>query len=336
VHSRRKLPYVVAMGALARGLYLLMLWVTHTPGYIAVAAAALMIEPMFFPAYATVMKDVYPDRCRGRLMGYVRAGVVLTTMGGAMLAGSLMPLVGYRLLFPLAALMGVLSSLNFSRIGTVETPEPPATHQSLLRSFDVFKEDRVFRLFVQGVSIFGSGSMLAAPIVPLMQVDVLHITEAWVGILATVTAAISLLAYYAWGRLMDRYDPMVTLLWALVVATGYRVVFIFVQDVPTLLVASVCAGIGFSGFDLSWINWVMRFTPRDRIAQYTGVHFFIAGLRGITLPFLAVALLRWLPDTGLHPMRAVFVIATLLNLTGLVFTLRAARKAKAYAHLAHQ
>jgi MFS family permease len=336
MHSRRKLPYVVVISAVGRGLYVLMLWATHAPSYVAVATFAMMIEPMFLPAYATVMKDVYPDHCRGQLMGYVRAGVVVAHMIGALLAGRLMPEVGYRLLFPLGALLGVLSGLSFGHIGGAETPEPPAQKKSLLSTFDVLIEDHTFRRLMIGLAIFGCGSTLAAPMVPLLQVDVLHITSTWVGILATVAAGVSGLAGYMWGRLIDRHDPMVTLVCALTISVAYHVVFIFVQHVPTLLVASVCMGVGFAGADLSWFNWVLRFRPRDRIPQYSSLSYFIAGIRGMAIPFLSVALLQWLPPIALPAIRQVFVIAVLLNLVGLAFLLRTTKRARAEARLAQQ
>lgn len=330
IRHHREIPFVVSIGVIAKSLFFLMLLATTAPVFVAIAAAAMMVTQFMNPAYVTVMKDIYPDEHRGRLMGLVRVGMVITIMAGASLAGWLLPSVGYRYLFPAAALIGILSSLSFGRIKTPEVAEPTRERVSIPQSLAILRNDEDFRLFILGLFVFGSGSLMTVPLIPIFQVDQLQITPGWVGLLATVSTALSGVAYYFWGRMIDRHSPFPGLLICLAVISLIKIVYAYAYSLPILLVAAVFAGIGQPGVELAWMNALMHFTDRDGIARYAALHYSIAGVRGLILPFIGTALLRVID------IRQLFLLGALINLFGLWIMYQAVKRFMGNAHSVRQ
>ena len=319
IHTRPKMPYAVGFGITARSLLLLMFFAANAQTYVLIVLGAMMIE-MFTPtAYTTLMRDIYPDQYRATLMGYVRTAMVATTILGAAGAGWLLNSVSYRHLFPAAALIGVASSLCFSRIRIAQVVEPSRLDLSMLRSFAILRDDRVFGLFVLAMFVFGFGILISAPLMPILQVDQLHITPRWVGLLAMVGSAFSGTFYFLWGRFIDRRSPTKALLITMFVASLISLVYAIAHHVPTLLLAAICAGIAYSGMELALLIFLTRIPERDQIPYYAGLLYSAIGVRGLIAPFVGVSLLAILD------IREVFLLSCLISLLGLWIMLQAAK-----------
>jgi DHA1 family inner membrane transport protein len=266
------------------------------------------------PGYAEVMRKIYPDAYRGRAMAYVRVVMTATMTVLTPIAGLLLDLVGYQILFPIAAVFGILSSLAFGRIKFTETiVSPPRPLSNLWR---VMSEDRRYLSYQIAFFVHGFGNLMVVPLIPIFLVDEMRLTYGEVGILGMINAIFWMLAYVLWGRTVDRRGSFWTL----------ELNFILTIFVPLgflLAMAYVFNGLTSAGIDLGWINGVMEIADRERVGDYTALHTFFVGVRGMLGPFLG-AFLASTPAVGL---RGAFLFSSFLIFAGWLLFRRLPRPA---------
>src|SRR5438874_9134340 len=185
MEGRRKVPFVKWSYIGARSLVFLMALARSPWAFAGVVSGAQIIGTVATPAYASVIKEVYPDSQRGRIMSLTRAALLTAQIAATCAAGWLLARYSYRLLFPFAAAVGVAAALVFGRINPHEgesenVPRGSArlgeTCRYLTSAFRILREDGAFRWFAFSVFTYGFGNLLMMPIVPLIQVDQLHMT----------------------------------------------------------------------------------------------------------------------------------------------------------------
>jgi MFS family permease len=229
---------------------------------------------------------------------------VAGTMVGALVGGMLLARTSFRWVFPAAAVVGLLATIAFSRIGVPAAPEDPSPPAAgLLAGFRVIKADRRFGLYSTCFYLYGFGNLIMGPVIPVFQVDELRITTQWVGYLATVASASSMIGYLYWGRVLDRHGPFRLMLMVIMVISLSPITYFLAHSVPVLLIAAAASGFAMAGGDLGYVNAAMRFGPRDAAAAYAGMFAFLQACRGIPGPFVGAAL-----SSAIGP-RWVFLIA---------------------------
>jgi MFS family permease len=304
IRNRVKLPYVVGFSVSGRVLYLLMPLAVVAPTFVALCCVAFAVGALATPAYAAVIRDAYPVERRGALMAIPRVLWVGGMMIGALVAGFALDHVGYRWVFPVAGLIGIVGAATFGRVGVPAAPGIRDSSQT--RFWDGFKlilTDRRFRRYAAAFFVFGLGNLLMGPVIPVFQVDVLNIETRWVGYLATTASATSMAGFLCWGRVLDRHGPFRLLLLVLAVAAVFPLTYALAHSVPILLIAAAARGMAMAGMDLAYVNAAMRFGPRDSTASYAALFAFLQALRGIPGPFVGAALNEWIGP------RPVFLIA---------------------------
>lgn len=304
LRDRAKLPYVVWPLVLGRCMFFLMPLAATASIYVGVVFLANLIGALAGPAYAAVIRDAYPAARRGQYMGLVRVLAVIGTMIGSAVGGIVLAHWSFREVFPLVAVVGVLSMVAFSRLGVTAAPGEASLPQLRLRdTFAIIKQDQTFKLYCACFYLYGFGNLITGPVVPVVQVDQLHITSQWVGYLATAGAASSIIGYLYWGRVLDRRGPFRLMLMVIGVVVVAPITYYFAQDYRVLLIASCAQGFAWSGGDLGYMNAAMRFGRREHAAAYAGMFAFLQAMRGIPGPFLGAAL------SNLIGPRPVFLLA---------------------------
>lgn len=304
MEGRAKKPFVVWSGVVARGCMLLLVFATTPLAFAAVVTVSQILATVAAPAYAVVMKDVYSDDHRGRIMGYVRVlmafGMVVTTA----IIGPLLAHASYRIIFPLGAIFGVASSLSFNRIRTQgpsreERSNKLPVHRFLLSSFGLFKENRQFRWFSLAVFTGGFGNLLLLPIVPVYQVDRLHITTSQAAVLTNIFSCVWMVSYLYWGRYVDRRCPLQATLVNSSILLLYPLVFLLSTNVWMLIPAFIVSGLTASGTELAYFNTVMEFSDERRLSQFQAIFTWLLGIRGTIAPFVGVVLKECLESNGI-------------------------------------
>src|SRR5439155_35569 len=108
--SRPPLPYFVWPSFVARGLFLLAPLASSAWSFVSLVVAANVFAAAAGPAQAAVVERLYPRATRGRALGLVRMAGAALGIGLALGAGQLFERVDYRVIFPVAAGLGVAAS----------------------------------------------------------------------------------------------------------------------------------------------------------------------------------------------------------------------------------
>ncbi len=311
---------VIIPSLIARALFLAMPLVRTPEEYVILIVVHFAIAQMNSLGYAQVMRVIYPDDVRGRIMGVVRVGMALCWIAASLLGGRLMQLVDFRWVFAAAAVFGMTSSAVFSRIRLPAVPEPEE-RTSLREVRRILREDHGYRRFLTGLFIYGFGTWLYGPAVAILLVDVLHATSFQAGLLGAVTSTTWLFSYYYWGRMMDRRSAAMTM--SRVVFIGSLTPLIYLTALNGWMVqgAGITEGLTSAGFDIGWIGAVLQYAPVGHIRHYAAIWNFLVGLRAGTAPFLAGVLI---PIIG---VRWIFAIAACGTFAGALLMRAAIRRA---------
>jgi Na+/melibiose symporter-like transporter len=278
-------------------------------------------EPLAGTAYAAMLVEMYPDRARAGAMSRAKIEGMLATIVATMVAGQVMAgQHDYRLVFPVAAFIGLSGVLVFSRIqsGAVQKVTPLSTWYSV----GILGRDEKFRSFSIAFFLAGAGHLIAKTAYPLVLVDVVHASNFQVAALAAAAQVVQLGAYFFWGRWIDAHTPAQALVRGFALLAGASLVYLapctpWLSSNPTawlLLPAAVLLGVGSGATELASVNCLFQLAPEGRAARYVSVHKGLVGIRGSLAPFVAVQLMHlagwagaFLTSVGLTMLGAVLL-----------------------------
>jgi MFS family permease len=331
MEGRQKMPYVVWSQAIARTLFLFMLFASTPLLFALIVSFIQIIATIAGPAYAAVLKEVYPDEHRGRIMAYIRVGLAFTTFVSTQAVGRLLPHISFKYIFPIAGLFGVAAALAFGTIKTAPVdPSNPDNHRTstfhFLRStLAIFKEDRNYAWFALSVFTFGFGNLIVAPLYPIFQVDQLHITAGQVAMLANVATVIWMFSYLYWGKYVDVRSPLKAVAVNVLLVSLVPLNYFLARNVWMLLPSAVLTGLTMGGVELSYFNSILYFAKEGRESHYQALHAFLLGIRGTIAPLIGAVIVSLFKSGGLD-VRYVFLIAMSLMLLGAFLQLVGVRK----------
>jgi sugar phosphate permease len=348
VEGRRKVPFVVGSHFAARSVILLAAFASGAWQFALVISAAQIIGTVATPAYAAVIKDVYPDSQRGRILSYSRAAIlvaqVFATLGvGWLMSGALH--LTYRVIFPLGALLGLAAAFVFARINPNEEPSGEEgsasgplgkvadTARYIWSTLGILKEDVAYRWFALSVFTYGFGNLLTVPIIPLIQVDELHIQKSELAVLFNLMQVVAILSYFYWGRYVDRRSPQRAVVLNILINTIVPLVYVASGFIPyksawVLLPAYVVSGVVMAGIDMSYFNAILTFAGAENVSRYQALQSFLLGIRGSVAPFIGSAMAEVLKAHH-HDLRWAFAFGMVFMYVGAWMQLMAARRQEA-------
>jgi predicted MFS family arabinose efflux permease len=209
LHGRPPLPYLVWPAFLARGVFLLVPFVSSAWSFVGLVIARDFFSAAVAPAHAAVVERVYPRAQRGRALGLIRMAGAVLGIGLALAAGRLFDQIGYRWIFVAAALLGMAAYLRLRRLVVPEADSSGVDAPAGIRdAWLTVCEDHAFRRLLVASFLFGFGCWIQTPAQPLLLVDVLQVTASQVGVLAAVAAVATLAGSAYWGWLVDRKSSL--------------------------------------------------------------------------------------------------------------------------------
>lgn len=321
--GKGKMPYYVWPTLVGNGLFIFTLFATTPIAFAIVVSVAQLFLNIVGPAYAAVLREIYPDDQRGTIMGYVRVGTAVAVFAATQLVGHLLPMFGYNRVFPVAGLIGVGSVLVFRTIRTA--PVHPADlhkRQMLKKQFlsdalAILKEDKDYAWFLMSIFVFGLGGLMTTPVFLVFQVDELHISATQVAILANVTTLFCILSYPRWGRYVDVRSPVKATLIGIILASLVPLNYIMATNPWALLPSAIFAGASNAGIELGFFNSILRMARRGEESKYQALHSFAMGIRGTVAPFCGAGIVALFKAHHANP-RCAFVPCIGLMLTGAV------------------
>lgn len=321
MEGRAKMPFVLGSWLTARSLLFLAPLVASPWAFVAMVGGLQFIGTISTPAYTSLMRDIYPDRMRGRLMGYVRAGMQTVMFLATLTAGRLLDHhITFRVLFPIAGLFGFAAAFAFWRVrplpqpvGTVaEDTRPLSTHRFILDTLSILKSNESYRWFAFSVMTYGFGNLMIMPVYQLYQVDILRINSTQIANLTNFASLWSIVGAFYWGRYMDRRGPGMAVLFSIVCIALVPIVYLCSSSVPALAFAALLAGFGFAGIELSYMASILTYSEPGRAAQYQSLHSLLLGIRGVIAPLLGIPLLQRIGYPAMFKLSFVIMLGGVL------------------------
>jgi MFS family permease len=352
MEGRAKLPFMIWSQIVARSVFLLTVFATTALPFALIVGTAQLIATISTPAYAAVIKAIYPDDQRGRIMSYTRAALFSTGVIVTFVAGPLLEYVSYRWVFPIAGLYGIAAAWVFSRVPVPENgsqlPAPgsqpddggnptdvPAERSRLRRetstgkwqlsfretatflwgTLGILRDDHRFRWFALSVFTYGFGNLILTPVIPIVQVDQLKISTASIALLANLSQVTAAVAYFYWGRYVDRHNPVRAVILNILLNIFIPLCYYLAVNIWFLVPAFILSGVTMAGIDLSYFNSVLLFAGEQNATRYQALQSFLLGIRGTIAPFVGSALMRLFHGNGWE-IRGIFLVALFFIFAG--------------------
>lgn len=312
--------FAVTSWTLGRIVLMLVAFASGAPALLALATVLWLLEIVPGPAYARILQSIYPITHRGKIMALVRFGMALTILIATPLIGLGLDQLGYRVVFPLAGVLGLVSSLVFIKMRIVVEPSGSNARSSALDAMRVVTRNRRFMMYQLGVVLFGLAALAASPMYPDVQINHLHLSYTDLGLLGLVQSISWLIGYFVWGRIVDRYGALWCIVLTFIIQAVAPLTYAFATTGWMLLPAFIAIGLVMAGGDIGFTSSCLELSDPDRTQEYAVAQSTIIGLRGFVAPFWGVGLL------GLGVAQpVVFVMSGLLALAAALCAERARR-----------
>jgi len=298
---------------------LLFCFFTEDPLYLSVILFIYYFsEAVYITPYSSVMKEIYPDEFRSQAMGYVRLLYIAATLTGAATGGRLLDLgglYGYRWVFPAGGLIGVLAALVFARIKlpskerSMKTVRPGSVNQSVK---NILTSNILMYVFLIEF-IVGLANLLGIGIYPLVQVDLLKLSNTNVGLLGVFASLGGITFLYMWGRFYRGKVKFEAFKRILSIVPFILLLYAVAPNIYPLLLASFLAGVCWNGWDILWFNYLVQSTGDDETAKgYVGVRYTMMGIRSLVTPLI----ISYIGD-----IKMVLIIAVIISTAGIILSI---------------
>jgi len=303
--KRKKMPWVIGVKILARCSLFLTFFAFNPEIFLVVILLYWLFEYAGTPAYTRIMKEIYPDEDRAKLMGYVRVELALAAIIATYGGGFLLDRISYRYVFPLGAAVGILSLCFFGKIKVKSDENSKFSKErfSLFKIRDIFQKDKSFLRYVSTFFIFGFGNLMAMPLYPIFLVDTLRVSNADAGKLGALFSAFWLISFLLWGRYIDKKGPLAAFHRIFILTSFVPLLYFLSSDIYLVAIATVFSGVTSGGLELARLNYITRAAREEEIESYWGIDYSLMGIRGIVGPFVGIALMH------LIGMKYAFLIA---------------------------
>jgi MFS family permease len=278
---------------------LLMLFVQDAVLFTGLIAVSQLLNSAMRMGQSSLYRIMYPRGLRGRVLGRLTFWTFLTMVPTVLVTGALVDLNrdGYRLLYPLAGLCGLVGCYFYRRL---RVPAVAVRHRSLrsgVRGVQrILAEDRAYLLFQFAFFLSGSAFFMSTHVVLLQVRERFKFGALELSLWLTVVPQLLLaLGSPAWGRILDRFGIVRCRLLISVIMTAYLGSYWagILTGLPWLIcLGSMLQGMSNGGGQLTWSLASSHFAPRaDDIPLYNGIHFVLNGVRGLAVPWLGSGLL---------------------------------------------
>jgi MFS family permease len=315
-------------GFLGKGVFLLGAFVVSPLSLLMLIVVWAVVESAFVPVRNSIFRSNYDDRVRGRLFGGVvsmtNLVLVAVNLGAAWILTRWES--SYRILFPVAALLGIAAHVIYSRVrvrgrdrAPADAPVARPLRTALTRAFTttvrILREDRAFRAYERNFFIYGMAFLMNLPLVVFLMVDELKLAydQASLGRFVVSQLIMILLAPIV-GRLLDKSHPAKLMSFGCLLLAVHAALLFFTHDFWLLCVSYGIFGVAMTGVIMSWNLGPVQFAPtKEAATDYMAVHVTLTGLRAMLGPVLALTAKEWLG------LRAGFLVsAGLYALSGIL------------------
>jgi MFS family permease len=335
--GRRRAPFFLWAGLLGRLPLLLGVFVRTPLELLGLMCLHAFASAAVLPAFNTIYQANYRSDLRGRVFGRAAAVAVATEIVVSLLCGAALEWDprAYRVLIPLAGLLGFLSMRSYARIkvrgerrrfrisGRESVPlgealrklaRTPAETLAFLRS------EPAFRRFEGAFLVYGIGFFIMLPVIPIYLVDHLHATYIEAAAAKGVAFGGARIAFFSFfGQLVDRMGPIRAGIRIFALLALFPLALAAAHSMPPAYAAFALYGTGMAGVSIIWSLGSIHFAKDRDSAAYQGVHVTLVGVRGALGP-----LIGYVAMTAFGP-RAAMLVATVALLSASALLVRLSR-----------
>jgi MFS family permease len=299
----------------------LMFWVNDAIVFTAIITLSQLLYSAMRMGQSSMYRASYPRAQWGKVLGLLTFWTFLTMVPTVLLAGWLAEtepnippflsflvevrswLAGlgyspgevYRVLYPLAAVFGLIGCRFYALLRLLETPPASAQPFSITAGWRsvqrVIATDPAYLLFQLAFFLSGSAFFLSGHIMIILAHDRLEFGPQELALWLQVVPQIALaLGSPVWGQVMDRIGIVRTRMLISILMTTYLICYfagIVLVRPELILVGSLLRGISEGGGQVTWPLAASHFAPRpEDVPLYSGIHFTLNGIRGLTMPWL--------------------------------------------------
>lgn len=330
-HGKRKIPFITA---LQLGLLICIAFIAIAPkspaGLVMLVVAAFgarILLAGIVTIRATIWGVNYPQQ-RAKLTGKFQTVSVTITSLIAIGLGAAMQYNenAYRIFIPIGGFIALLGVSSYARIRLrteriILKNEQEQTDDnnktSILSGFRVLKEDKAYRRYQICQLLLGFGNIMSWTPFVIMAKQQFDIGYFW-GIMLTQVIPLMMMPFAIplWAKLLDSVHIVkfrAIHSWVFVFSMTCALIAGQTNIMGFLFAASIFRGIAFGGGALAWNLGHLQFVKADKSQDYMSIHVTLTGLRGLTAPFVGVAIYNTLETR--HPGSGSWVFALTLAIT---------------------
>lgn len=219
----------------------------------------------------------------------------LAVIGIGQLLDSVVFPLNYRIMFMIMSLGGLISYYYSSHINIPSTIPPKLEFKRSFKSQIVEYKSLIFsqKAFVSFIVkrfVFLTGSALAAPLIPLYLVRVVHASDGWISVINTAQTAILVIGYFIWTNQSRKLGTRKVLLWTTLGVSFYPLVLSFLLSPWQITILAGTTGIFQAGVDLVFFDELMKTVPIEYSATFVSVAQGIQFLSSIIAPLAGTAI----------------------------------------------
>lgn len=231
------------------------------------------------------------------------------------LSGFIMDFWGHRTTFFMGAAALVIAGIFILR------SEPKGEEEDLEKTniITIIREDPDILKLVSIFMIAGTGMLMMLPAIPILEVNVLKLSDAKIGVLFAVNSFAYILGMEIWSRYVKSVPRLyVTFTIGLISIITMALIYAFIPNYLMLIIANIFCGMGGSSISFFWQTFSIS-NPDYRTEDLSSLHLFTCGVRGIYAPLIGSLIIT------AYGVKANFISSVVLIVVALIVFLTTGR-----------
>jgi MFS family permease len=325
--QRRRLPIILWTGFLQRLGYLLIalmplfIHIYRVEAVILLNALITLPTAIISVAITSLMADLTSIEKRARMVSVRNVLISSVSMIVILVGGKFLDLIpfplNYQLFFGLGTGISMLSLYYLKRIQVPDTvivrrqarPKELLTLR-LRRLARTVTSQRDFMRFAGGIFVFHWGLYLPTALYSIYRVRDLQANDTWVGFLATVFSATTILSYLWWDKVTEKRGNRLVLIASSLGLALYPTLTGLSPRLEPLIAVSVIGGVFSASYTLSSFNLMLEVCPPKSRASYVAIYTSLVNVTAFLGPLLGTLL------ADLSSVRVALLIAGGVRLIG--------------------